>query len=71
MKVRYYGFMGPGSAVPMQLVAESIERCAATVVNALRSLDIVPFVPRCEKCGGALVYYAFILPLRSPVRGAG
>lgn len=71
MKVRYYGFMSPGSAVPMQCVAESIKRCAVTVVNALRSLDIEPFVPRCEKCGGALVYYAFILPLRPHSCGAG
>lgn len=71
MKVRYYGFMSPGSAVSMKNVVESIERCAATVVHALRSIGIVAFVPRCEKCGGALVYYASILPMRLQVRGAG
>ncbi len=71
MKVRYYGFMSPGSTVSMQNVAESIERSAVTVTNALRSICIEPFVPKCEECGAMLVYCAFIPPIRSLVCGAG
>ena len=71
MKVRYYGFMSPGSSVSMRHVAECIQRCAAAVKRALGPIDFEPFVPRCEKCGDTMVYYASILPLYLPYRGAG
>lgn len=71
MKVRYYGFMSPGSALSIQNAADSIERCAAAVVYALRSIFIEQFVPRCEKCGGMLIFYAFFPPLHLPSPGAG
>ncbi len=71
MKIRYYGFMSPGSALSMQSVADCIERCAAAVVHAIRTICIEPFVPRCDKCGGTFVYYASILPVHLPFRGSG
>lgn len=71
MKVRYYGFMSPGSSVSMKTVAESIKRCAAAVSHASRPISIARFVPKCRECGGDLVYHAFIRPLRLPSCGAG
>jgi predicted Zn-ribbon and HTH transcriptional regulator len=66
MKVRYYGFMSPGSSVSMQSVANSIERCAATVDRALNTITIAPFVPKCEKCGGNLTYFASFVRFHLP-----
>jgi hypothetical protein len=71
MKVRYFGFMSPGSGVSMQSVAESIQRCADVRVQSLPSICIEPFVPKCEKCGGTLAFYACLLPMRLHGRGAG
>lgn len=71
MKVRYYGFMSPGSKISMKDVAESIKRCAAQVVHALRPVCIEPFVPRCEKCGGTMLYFASTAPVRLPDTSTG
>ncbi len=71
MKVRYYGFMSPGSSVSMQTIAACIQRCEALVVNHRPENIIKPKVPICPICGGRLKYYASMVRFRLPAYETG
>jgi hypothetical protein len=64
MKVRYYGFMSPGSSVSMEEVADSITRCATPEVRVVKITITMPQAPVCSICGGNLIYFASIIPIR-------
>lgn len=71
MKVRYYGFMSPGSSVSMEKIAYAIKRCTKYVFHFTEVKIRKPQPPICSICGGNLIYYASIIPFRLPNFGSG
>jgi hypothetical protein len=66
MKVRYYGFLNPNSAVKLDVV-----RCAIELYNAFEAetpeAALEPVKPLyCPNCGGRLKYQCSILPFQMP-----
>jgi hypothetical protein len=71
MKVRYYGFLAPGSSVSIDKISTLIELSFGFVI-AKPEIKIKPFrPPTCNHCGGILKYLASILPFRLIQPGAG
>jgi Putative transposase/Transposase zinc-binding domain len=71
MKVRYYGFMNPGSSVSLQKVATLIELAFGFYIS-LPKIIIEPLKPfNCSHCGGSLKYIASLLPVEPVPAGAG
>jgi hypothetical protein len=71
MKVRYYGFLSPGSSVSLQKVAALIQLAFGFEINTPK-VDIEPFKPpTCSTCGGNLRYLASIIPFDLIPAGAG
>jgi hypothetical protein len=71
MKVRYYGFMNPGSSVSLQKVATLIELAFGFYIS-LPKIIIEPLKPfNCSHCGGSLKYIASLLPVEPVPPGAG
>ncbi|RJQ70315.1 MAG: transposase [Desulfobacteraceae bacterium] len=63
MKVRYYGFMSPGSSISMEQVSACISRHAGTEATPAEITIPVHPSPVCSTCGGNLIYYASIIPI--------
>ena len=62
MKVRYYGFLAPGSSVPMEKISALIELSFGFKVTTPKA-EIEPLdPPTCSHCGGRLKYVALIRP---------
>ena len=62
MKVRYYGFLSPSSAVPLEDVKARIELAHGFAVPAAASAP-EPVTPlRGQHCGGALRFCRLVLP---------
>jgi hypothetical protein len=71
MKVRYYGFMNPGSSVSLQKVASLIELAFGFKLTRPK-INIEPLKPFiCSHCGGNLKYIASLLPFEMAQPGAG
>ena len=62
MKVRYFGFLHPGSSVSLKKVRALIELSMGFFVDTPEREIIVPDNPHCSSCGGNLVYLYSILP---------
>lgn len=64
MKVRYYGFLSPGSNVPLDEVRARIELAYGFTVTTPKG-EIEPLPPMaCKQCGFKLKYVFYILPKR-------
>jgi hypothetical protein len=60
MKVRYYGFLGPGASVPLEKIQTLIELSFGFKITK-PEIEIEPFPPpTCIHCGGRLKYVASI-----------
>jgi hypothetical protein len=62
MKVRYYGFLSPTSAVALEEVKARIEMASGFAVAAAEGVSEPPAALRCRHCGGALRFSRFVLP---------
>lgn len=71
MKVRYYGFMSPGSSISMQEVSACINRCEAAEATATEITIPVHPSPVCSVCGGNLIFCASIIPIRVKAQESG
>ena len=66
MKIRYYGFLNPNSAVKLDVVRCAIELCNAFETETPEAA-IEPVKPLCcPSCGGRLKYQCSILPFQMP-----
>lgn len=71
MKVRYYGFLAPGSSISMEKISTLIELSFGFRISKPET-KIKPFrTPTCNHCGGILKYLASIIPFRLAQSGAG
>jgi hypothetical protein len=71
MKIRYYGFLSPGSSVPLAKISALIELSFGFVITKPK-IKIEPFDPPiCNHCGGRLKYVALILPFKLIQSGPG
>jgi len=71
MKVRYYGFLAPGSSVSMEKIEALIELSFGFVISKPER-KIEPFDPPvCTHCGGRLQYVASIIPFKLIRSGSG
>jgi len=71
MKIRYYGFMSPGSSVSLGKIATLIELAFGFEIETPKT-EIEPFKPpTCANCGGNLKYIASVLPFNFILSGAG
>jgi hypothetical protein len=62
MKVRYYGFLSPTSAVSLEDVKARIELASGFALTAPEAVSEPPVGLRCRHCGGALRFSRFVLP---------
>ena len=71
MKVRYYGFMHPGSSVPLEKIASLIELAFGFEIVTPKTV-LEPLEPMiCTSCGGSLVFRASLLPFKIVFEGPG
>jgi hypothetical protein len=64
MKVRYFGFLSPGSSVALDKVQALIELSFGFVISR-PEIKIEPFdPPKCNMCGGKLKFVALFQPLK-------
>jgi len=71
MKVRYYGFLSPGSSVSLEKITALIQLAFAFEIDTPK-IDVEPFEPpTCTTCGGNLKYIASIIPFNFIPAGAG
>lgn len=67
MKVRYYGFLNPNSAVSPEDVRSAIELRNGFELLTPKAL-VEPLKPLyCPDCGGTLKYRCSVLPFQMPV----
>ena len=64
MKVRYYGFLHPGSSVPLEKIAALIELAFGFEIVTPKIVLEPPEPMICTDCGGSLVFRASLLPLK-------
>ena len=62
MKVRYYGFLSPTSAVSLEDVKVRIELASGFALTAPEAASEPPAALRCRHCGGALRFSRFVPP---------
>ena len=62
MKVRYYGFLSPTSAVSLEDVKARIELASGFALAASEATGEPPAALRCRQCGGALRFSRLLLP---------
>ena len=62
MKVRYYGFLSPSSAVPLEDVKARIEMASGFALMAPETTSEPSVGLRCRHCGGALRFSRLVLP---------
>jgi hypothetical protein len=71
MKIRYYGFLSPGSSVPLDRIEAMIELSFGFEVTQ-PEIHIEPFdPPTCHYCGGKLKRLVSFPPLRPTRSGSG
>ena len=62
MKVRYYGFLSPSSAVPLEDIKARIELAHGFAGAESETESEPPRPMHCRHCGGALRFYRVVLP---------
>jgi len=65
MKVRYYGFMHPGSSVSLEKIAALIELAFGFEIERPKTVLKPPEPMLCAMCGGTLVLWALRLPFKT------
>ena len=71
MKIRYFGFLNPNCAVPLEKISALIQIAFGFLLKVPK-IDIKPLkVPTCSFCGGDLIYRASILALHRLPAGGG
>ena len=71
MKVRYYGFLHPGSSVPLKKIAALIELAFGFEIVTPKTV-LEPSEPMiCNSCGGSLMFRASLLPFKIVFAGSG
>ena len=71
MKVRYYGFLSPSTSVSLKKIAALIELSFGFKITK-PEINIEPFhVPKCNHCGGRLIFIFSILPFEMILSGPG
>jgi hypothetical protein len=71
MKIRYYGFLSPGSSLPLEKISTLIEMSFGFVITK-PEITIEPLQPpTCSICGGKLKYVASILAFKLVRSGLG
>lgn len=71
MKVRYYGFMHPGSSIKLNEISALIELAYGFDIDT-PNREIEPLPPiTCPDCGGTLIYRGSILPHKIVVSASG
>ncbi len=64
VKVRYFGFLSPNCAVPIEQVRARIEMAHGFSQNGA-SIEVMPGEPmRCARCGGLLRFVRVSAPMR-------
>jgi len=64
MKVRYYGFLHPGSSVPLEKIAALIELAFGFEIVTPKTVLEPPEPMICSGCGGSLAFRASLVPLK-------
>jgi hypothetical protein len=64
MKVRYYGFLHPGSSVPLEKIAALIELAFGFEIVTPKTVLETPEPMICTNCGKSLVFRASLLPCK-------
>ncbi|MEA1948680.1 MAG: hypothetical protein U9N83_15425 [Thermodesulfobacteriota bacterium] len=64
VKVRYYGFLHPGSSVPLEKIAALIELAFSFEIVTPKIVLEAPEPMICTDCSGSLVFRASLLPLK-------
>jgi len=64
MKVRYYGFMHPGSSVSLEKIAALIELSFGFEIERPKTVLEPPEPIICNSCGGRLVFRTSLLPFK-------
>ena len=62
MKVRYYGFLSPSSAIPVEEIKARIEMARGFDVPEVEATLAVASPMRCRHCGGVLRFCRVVLP---------
>jgi len=71
MKVRYYGFLAPGSSVPLEDVKARIELAHGFAAAELEPPPEAAAPMRCRHCGGVLHFSRVVLPGDSALGALG
>ena len=71
MKVRYYGFMHPGSSVPLEKIATLIELAFGFEIATPKTVLEPPEPMLCNSCSGSLVLRTSLLSLKIVFPGSG
>ncbi len=71
MKVRYYGFLHPGSSVPLEKISALIELAFGFEIVTPKTVLEPPEPMICTSCGGSLVFRASLLPSKIVFEGSG
>ena len=66
MKIRYYGFMSPGSSVKLSNVGAAIEKACKIVAEMIpiSKTETKALAPCCPDCSAPLIFKCFIAPMR-------
>jgi len=71
MKVRYYGFLHPGSCVPLEKIAALIELAFGFEIVTPKIVLEPPEPMICTSCGKSLVFRASLLPFKRVFADSG
>lgn len=71
MKIRYYGFLNPNCAVPLDKISALIELAFGFEIVTPKAIAEPPKPLTCSKCGGTLLYRASVLPFKIILSGLG
>jgi len=70
VKVRYYGFLHPGSSVPLEKIAALIELAFVFEIVTPKTVSEPPEPMICTNCGKGPVFRASLLPLKIVFAGS-
>ncbi len=71
VKVRYYGFLHPGSSVPLEKISALIELSFGFQIATPKTVLEPPEPMIYTSCGGSLVFRASLLPLKTVCADSG
>ena len=71
MKVRYYGFLHPGSSVPLEKIETLIELAFGFEIVTPKTVLEPPEPMICNSCGMSMVFKASLLPFKTAFADSG